>query len=56
MNRFDEATTSIRTGRAIDYAYYRKLAHSYKDGTITDDERFDLELALAKFEYNSFYR
>ena len=47
---------SVRTGRAIDYAYYRKLVYSYRDGTITDDERFDLELALAEFERDSFYR
>lgn len=49
-------TISIRTGKVIDYAYYRQLVYSYKDGTITDDERFDLELALAKFERGSFYR
>jgi len=51
-----DIVTSIRTGRLIDYAYYRTLVNSYHDGSITDDERFDLELALAKFETNSFYR
>jgi len=52
----DDMTVSFRTGKVIDYAYYRKLVYAYKDKTITDDERFDLELALAKFETNSFYR
>lgn len=52
----DEATISPRTGKPIDYAYYQYLQYAYKDGTITDNERFDLELALAKFEQNSFYR
>ena len=51
-----DAVTSIRTGRLIDYPYYRILVNSYRDGSITDDERFDLELALAKFETNSYYR
>lgn len=47
---------SICTGKQIDYAYYRYLVYSYKDRTISDDERFDLELAMAKFERDSFYR
>ena len=47
---------SARTGRVIDYAYYARLQAAYRDRTITDDERFDLELALMKFETNSFYR
>ena len=47
---------STRTNREIDYAYYRELVYKYKDRTITDNERFDLELALVKFETNSYYR
>ena len=52
----DKVTISPRTGKPIDYAYYHYLQYAYKDGTITDNERFDLELAMAKFAYNSFYR
>ena len=52
----DEVTISPRTGKPIDYAYYHYLQYAYKDGTITNDERFDLELAMGKFAYDSFYR
>ena len=52
----DDEIISVRTGKNIDYAYYLYLQSVYRDGTITDDERFDLELALAKYQTNSFYR
>lgn len=47
---------STRTGEEITYAYYVELCNAYRSGTITTRERFDLELALAKFEYNSYYQ
>lgn len=51
-----EEIVSVRTGKQVDYAYYIYLQNVYRNRTITDDERFDLELALAKFQTNSFYR
>ena len=47
---------SARTGKALTYAYYRDLVTRYSQRALLDDEYFDLELVLAKFERNSFYR
>lgn len=47
---------SARTGKALTYAYYRDLVTRYGQRALQDDEYFDLELVLAKFERNSFYR
>ena len=47
---------SARTGKALTYAYYMDLVTRYKQHTLLENEYFDLELVLAKFEYNSYYR
>ena len=48
---------SSRTGKALTYEYYRDLVARYGRRDLRcDDEYFDLELVLAKFERNSFYR
>jgi len=44
------------TGREITYAYYMELVKAYQNRTITDDERYDLELAMAKYMSNAYFR
>lgn len=48
--------TSSRTNKEITWGYYFELTKKYNDKTITDDERFDLELCLAAYETNSWFR
>jgi hypothetical protein len=47
---------SGRTKKEITYSYYLELCRKYSEKTITDDEGFDLELCLAEFETDSWFR
>lgn len=47
---------SPRTNKEITWGYYFELTGKYNNKTITEDERFDLELCLAAYETNSWFR
>lgn len=52
----DKAMISQRTNKEITMGYYFELTGKYNTKTITEDERFDLELCLAAYETNSWFR
>lgn len=47
---------SPRTNKKITLSYYFELTFKYNNKTITEDERFDLDLCLAAYETDSWFR